>query len=66
LHQNPPVYADVALTGVISPEYGQAVSPFGAADSITLTGLYLNIGRDTTEKPIFSAFFSPVTLGFVY
>jgi hypothetical protein len=55
-----PVYADVALTGVISPEYGQAVSPpFGAADSITLTDVYLNIGRDTTEKSIFSAFFRP-------
>jgi hypothetical protein len=26
-HYMTPVYADVALTGVISPEYGQAVSP---------------------------------------
>jgi hypothetical protein len=33
-HYITPVYADVASTGVISAEYGQAVSHFGAANSI--------------------------------
>ena len=47
-HNKPPVHAVAASTGVISREYGQAVSPMRGGKLHCLPVIYSNCGRQTT------------------
>jgi hypothetical protein len=64
-HNKTPVHAFAASTGVISPEYGQAVSPFRGGKLHCLPSTYSNSGRHTTKNSIIDEFFFRPPRGFI-
>jgi hypothetical protein len=56
-HKKTPVYTADVPTGVISPEYGQAVSPFWGGKLHCRPIIYSKTGHDTTEIRSSARFF---------